>query len=86
MPEDYSTTLCGPVDSGQGVRGRRWFFCPKIVDDYDYDELIRTCVRCGRFFARCCQHNFKRDPRNRRKVVETDSVCHHYRYVTRTVR
>lgn len=56
----------------QGVRDRRWYFCPNIAEDYDLSELIRECQACGRFAARCCQHD---------DVVDDDDVevvCHHF--------
>jgi hypothetical protein len=47
----------------EGVVERRLVVCPSL-SNYDTDELIQTCEKCGEFSLRCCMH---------------DRICHHER-------
>lgn len=62
-------------EGGEGVFGRKLFFCPKL-QTFETDWLIQTCEDCNCFYVFCCSCQMEFDNDGRRS---DGSVCHHYR-------
>ena len=61
-------------EGAEGVIGRRMVFC-ETLQQFDTDELIKTCQCCDDFFLYCCScaQNGNED--------DWGKCCHHYRLI-----
>lgn len=61
------------TNSEQGVIARRFVFCQTLLQEYENNQLIKTCTECGGYYALCCYH--RRFTCHHYSLVFTDGAC-----------